>query len=481
MIECRVDSKIYLNNLPYPIKEQIKQTLSIDNPDRENAKNQKIPGWFNIPKKIHLYGEEGDQLIVPRGVLSHLGDFFDHLGLDVSYDPTGMRSSYVSIPDMKQELRPHQVEAVKDIILNNEGIYEAPPGSGKTVTTLAAISQLNERALVIVNTTNIASQWADRCEFFLGFRPGIIGDGEWDESQPITIALNQTLASRIDEMSEEWLSSWGFVCLDECHHVTAGTFFTVMNAFPSLWRIGVSATPDRDNGLLGVAYSVLGPVIHRTDKKELVESGFLTKPTINRVLTDFDFEYYSTHYADASCEMPGCVKTGRHRHQNNYQQLLADLASDEDRNRLIASRIRGNYDCANLVISKRLNHLHAIRNEVMKLSVFDPTRLFMLTGKETTEERMRVAREAESGQCVVFSTIADEALDIPRLDRLYLVWPTKNSAVIRQQVGRVERTHPRKTNAIVYDFVDKNVQPLHKQWIKRSIEVYSADGFNIST
>jgi superfamily II DNA or RNA helicase len=105
----------------------------------------------------------------------------------------------------------------------------------------------------------------------------------------------------------------------------------------------------------------------------------------------------------------------------------------------------------------------------------------MLTGKEDTEERMRVAREAESGQCVVFSTIADEALDVPRLDKLYLVWPTKNSAVIRQQIGRIERVHPSKKSATVYDFVDAEVQPLYKQWIKRGIDVYAAEGLAINT
>lgn len=480
MVTCKVDNIVSITGLPWHIKSQIQDTLSIDNPERENAKKQKIPGWFNIPKKIYIYFEEDDALLVPRGVLPHLLSYLEHCDIEVKLEDCTAFNE-VPVPQLLSDLRPHQEEAVQKILDFGTGIYEAPPGSGKTVTTLAAISKSQQKALVIVNTTNIASQWADRCERFLGFRPGVIGDGQWDESQPITIALNQTLANKIGEMPEEWFAQWGFVCLDECHHVTASTFFSVMNAFPAMWRIGVSATPDRDNGLLEMAYSVLGPIIHKTDKKDLVESGLLMKPSVVRVQTDFSFGYWSTHYADDSCEIPGCEKSGKHRHQNNYQQMLAALIQDEDRNALIARRIKSNYDSSNLVLSKRLDHLHALRNEVMKFGVFDPARLFMLTGKESTEERMRVAREAESGQCVIFSTIADEALDIPILDRLYLVWPTKNSAVIRQQVGRVERSDPRKKDAIVYDFVDRNVEPLYKQWMKRSLEVYAADGLKINT
>lgn len=480
MIICKVSNQVLLQNLPLSIKNQIKKTLSIDNPERENAKKQKIPGWFNTPAKIDLYIEDQDGLLVPRGVMPHLSEYLEHAGVMIDFQIETTLAA-ASVPPMRKPLREHQHDALEAIVSHKIGIYEAPPGSGKTVTTLAVISELQQRSLIIVNTTNIASQWADRCEQFLGFRPGIIGDGSWDETQPITIALNQTLASRLSGLDKIWFESWGFVCLDECHHVTASTFFQVISAFPSEWRIGVSATPDRDNGLLDVAYSVLGPVLHRTEKRQLVEQGVLMAPRVQRVQTDFQHDYWSTHYADDSCELPGCDKSGKHRHQNNYQQMLSALATDEDRNRLIAKYICSNYDCANLVLSKRLNHLHALRNEVMKADLFDPQRLYMLTGKEDTTERMRVAREAEAGECVVFSTIADEALDVPRLDRLYLVWPTRNAAVVRQQVGRVERTHPRKHSAVVYDFVDRNVEPLHKQWIKRSIEVYAAEAVPIST
>lgn len=481
-ISFKVSNEIVFDQLPDDLRERIASTLTISNPERQNAQNQKIPGWWRIPEHIKLYTQQAGLMTVPRGVFSDLMGLFSHMGLlDVSCKDSTI-SFPAAIPEFRVDLRTHQTLAVDKITEGKTGIYEAPPGSGKTVTTLFAMARTQQRSIVIVNTTNIASQWADRCETFLGFRPGVIGDGSWDESQPITIALNQTLASRSDELQESgWFDQWGFVCLDECHHVTASTFFAVMSRFSARWRIGVSATPDRDNGLAGVAYAVLGPVLHRTEKSELKGQGFLVEPSIKKVPTTFNHPYFSTHWADSTCELEGCIEVGRHRHQNNYQAVVGALAEDTHRNDLIAARISSNWGCANLVLSKRLGHLERLRALVLEGGKFDESRLFMLTGRESTEERMRVVAEADAASCVIFSTIADEALDVPRLDRLYLTWPTKSSAVIRQQVGRVERAHPRKTTAVVYDFVDGAVAPLARQWSKRSIDVYAREGFLIST
>jgi hypothetical protein len=48
-------------------------------------------------------------------------------------------------------------------------------------------------------------------------------------------------------------------------------------------------------------------------------------------------------------------------------------------------------------------------------------------------------------------------------------------------VGRVERKHPDKTDAIIFDYVDGNVGPLDKQWRTRRFEVYMPRGYKIET
>jgi superfamily II DNA or RNA helicase len=55
---------------------------------------------------------------------------------------------------------------------------------------------------------------------------------------------------------------------------------------------------------------------------------------------------------------------------------------------------------------------------------------------------------------VILATVADEGVDIPRLDRLHLVWPQRRELTIIQQVGRILRPHPDKLRPVVFDYVD---------------------------
>ena len=68
----------------------------------------------------------------------------------------------------KPEPKKWQIPAVAAIIENEQGIYKAPAGSGKTVAVLIAIAELGCKSLIIVNTKDILWQWQKRVYEFLG-------------------------------------------------------------------------------------------------------------------------------------------------------------------------------------------------------------------------------------------------------------------------------------------------------------------------
>jgi superfamily II DNA or RNA helicase len=450
----------------------IRQDLTIENPERiQNAKLQ-LWGWWALPTHLVCYEEQEGWIQVPRGYQHRLLKRLSEWNVSITKFDDQSRLNPVFYPQPLLELRPHQGPAVEAMLKATCGIYEAPPGSGKTITTLAAIAASGQKAVVLVNTTNIAAQWADRCESFLGFRPGIVGDGQSDTSQKVTIALVQTV-TKLDE-ADPFFDEFGFAVLDECHHVSAPSFLKVMNSFAANYRFGVSATPDRQNGLLDLALNCLGDIIFQTTKSELAEQGFLVKPRVVKVDTDFNHPFWSTHTSgpQGNCHVPDCGEFRTHTHRSNYTTVVAELAKDTQRAMLVASKVVGEYKKGHacLVISKRINHLKLIETHVVQ-RLGPGFRTYMLTGKEKTEERMRVSEEAMTAPCVVFSTLADEALDIPRLDRVFLCWPTRNSSLVTQQIGRIERAHPDKVDAVVYDFVDP-IPAMKSQFYARRTEVY---------
>jgi len=68
--------------------------------------------------------------------------------------------------------------------------------------------------------------------------------------------------------------------------------------------------------------------------------------------------------------------------------------------------------------------------------------------------------------------LADEGLDIPRLDRLFLTCPIRSINKVNQQIGRILRKFPGKEDAIVFDFRDSLVSLAESQFHTRLKQVY---------
>jgi len=453
--------RIRLDTAPDQIVEHIKDALTIPNVEKKEAARHHIWGWQKMPDSIELWEEDERYLIIPRGFYEELLRGLEELGQEPLIDPCGMSFPTAEYGEPLHEPKAWQAKAIPVIESNFDGIYQAPAGSGKTVTVLMAIARLKLKSIIIVNTKDILWQWQERVEDFLGpdVEVGQIGDDDFYVSPQITIATAQTLHRRYDSLEQDgFFDRFGFMCLDECHHATADTYRHIVNRFSAGYRIGVSATPEK-TGDFRLAERVLGPVYFTTHPEE-VDS--LVKPKIICIKTDFTFPFKPT----------------QSRYQrSNYPDLLKSLIEDPKRNELIVDRIMCNKGTHQLVISKRLDHLDRLYDMVEAAGY--PDEMIKLTGKETPEERQYAKATLETRPSIVFSTLADEALDVPRLDRIHLTYPQRNTGLITQQIGRVERSHEGKQSAIVYDYADRNCGVLESQYRNRLFDVYKKRGLEI--
>ena len=462
MIEVIVGSKIWvdINDLPAEAPRMLMEALSIPNMEKENAKRLNQWGWQRMPDYIALWDMDGDTLIMPRGFFDDFSQGMKMLGGQIEViDKTTFIDHNEDI-GTPINLRPWQEPQVEAIMEKGQGIIKSPAGSGKTVSTLATIQALKVKALVIVNTKDILWQWQDRIRGFWheDVHIGQIGDNQFDISETITVATAQTIHSRYDQLVKDgFFDQFGFVCLDECHHATAETYNRIVDTFSARYRIGVSATPDK-SGEFQLATRVLGPIICDTDPNTV---DALEKPVVCKIPTSFQF---------------GFKGAGA---RSNYQKMISALTEDEDRNRLITANILRNKGHHQLVISKRLKHLREIEANLKEAGFVDP--VVTIVGENDNEHRREAKALAEVKPCVILSTLADEAMDIPRLDRLHLIFPQRNAGLVTQQVGRVERVHEEKSDAFIYDYCDLNIGPFESQWRTRRFEVYEPRGYTIKT
>lgn len=465
MIEVRLDHHLHVRKADLPIghEEQIKQRLTVVNGEKAAARKRGQWGWQELPDSFALYAEEGPWLVMPRGFAAELRAGLEFSGHVVRWDD---QTAAPSLPLRKivQEgpiLRDDQEKACRALLMHRQGVLQAPTSAGKTVTVLEAWRRTGLSGLILVEKGALARQWRERAVEHLGIEPGFIGEGEWDE-RPLTVAMLQTLHRR--EIADVWFRRWGFTCADECHHLVADSYSAIMARVWSRYLIGVTATPLDGEWTQPLLTRTLGPIVHVTTPETLRRAGVRVTPLVRRVRTSWSWVRKTKQERDL-------VDT-----KTIYRYVLKALGGDASRVAAISRKIiEQPPECAQLVVCRSLGYLDLIRETLEYLGY--QGQIYTYTGKATPARREEIANLADSGGCVLLATVADEGVDIPRLDRLHIVWPQRKARIIEQQIGRVLRTHPDKRGCVIYDYVDD--EGMLASQARARARVYRAAGYAI--
>ncbi len=484
------------NFLGNDLTEKILDELTLVNPAWVEWQRHSN-GWSDpedMPDKhIILADLDGDTLVMPRGYAYEFKLLLREHGHRVKWID---RRKWQRGPEFgKDEFNywPHQVVAVRQMRHHQQGIYESPTGSGKTVAVCGLIWELHPaKSIILVDKIELLNQWHDEIVKHTGCHPsmvGKIGQGKWVERR-ITIATVQTLRKALKEgrIDAEWFRQWDLMDLDECHHVTAETIMELVNLFWARIRLGNSATPDRQDSKFNIALDVIGDVIHSEAEAELRDAGFIVAPKVHRIVTNFNFPYHRAHQSgpQGQCEVDGCKISRQHGHKNNYYKLRAALVADAARNSLVVSAVLAQVQDGphvHIVISDEVKHLENLMiayergAKAMKIKL-PPT--YLLTGKTAKGRRTKIIEDVNTlDNVVLFSTVAKEGLDVPMTDRIYLPFPGKQPAALEQKVGRGTRARQGKGDVLVFDFVDINIKLLRKQFKNRRTQVYDRLGLEV--
>lgn len=462
MVTVIVDSslRVPIAELPPSAEEEIKRTLTVWNKARADAVERGEYGAEDEPEWIDLWSYDvgNRHLVLPRGFKLPLERGLAGLGEQVRWIDRTSRvpvDFWTSVRMASPTLRPDQDRLVREIMSHGGGILVARTGSGKTIMGLEMWRRLGLRGIVLVEKGHLVRQWQERSRQHLGYEPGLIGDGQWEE-RDLTIAMLQTLYRRLDDLPDEWFASWGFVDGDEIHHAVAPTYRKVFRRFSPAFLLGKTATALEGDWRQPILTSLVGPIVARSERSEL-------EPTIVPVHTEFDWQPRES------------IRNGG----QYYQKLQVEIAKDGARNWLIAHKILEQPKaCAQLVLSRRLAHLRMLKEAIEHVG-YPRDQIYMLRGSESLDEREAVQARIEDGSCVVLSTVAGEGFDAPRLDRLHLAWPSKSRIAIVQSIGRVLRPHDDKLDPVVFDYVDHRNNLLRKQWMERLHGTYVPSGWTV--
>ncbi len=140
-----------------------------------------------------------------------------------------------------------------------------------TVVAIELIARRAVPALIIVDTSQLVNQWKGAIMTFLGLKEediGMIGDGSFEWQKNIVIATYQTLGGRADDFPEAARRRFGTIIWDEAHHVAAPRFSRSADLFSGM-RLGLTATPDREDGMHVVYNHHIGRVLYKNLTQDL--------------------------------------------------------------------------------------------------------------------------------------------------------------------------------------------------------------------
>ncbi|MCQ6270576.1 DEAD/DEAH box helicase [Pseudarthrobacter sp. R1] len=436
----------------------VKHAASMPNPEFYERQRQRRSTW-NIPRYLRNYDEtlEGD-LILPRGLLLLLQRLVESSGSSLRIDDQRVEGVAHSF-ECSARLRPEQQNAVDAATAAEHGVLVAPPGTGKTVMACAAMALRGVSTLILVDRKALAEQWRSRIREFLDEKCGQIGGGRAKTTGRVDVALLPTLARR--ENVAELTEGYGFVIVDECHHVPAAAFSHVVNQIQARYWLGLTATPYRRDKLDSLIYHQLGQISHTMTPAVPQQLPTHAHEIAEPALT---LELHRTSYAyDGAAEPsePGgmsAIYKDLIVNEERLQQIYDDVIEAYERN----SRI--------LVLTTWKAHLDSLRSR-FEAAGLEPV---VFTGAMKAKERQAavdlLASTNDAHPLLVLGTgsYIGEGFDCPKLDTLFLAAPVSFKGRLVQYVGRVIRPYPGKTVATVHDYYDESTPVLAASLNKRS-------------
>ena len=452
--------------LPPALLAGLKHLASLHNPDYYEKERLRLSTW-KTPRFLRCYGESFDRLLLPRGLREAAEAVVAEAGSRLVVREQPPDSARIEV-QLQATLPAGQQDAFAALCRHDLGVLVAPPGAGKTVLACAVIAHRAVPTLVIVDRQPLLEQWRERLVTHLGMNRkqiGVVGAGRSRPHGVVDIAMVQSLARRDDVAG--MTAGYGFVVVDECHHVPATTFERVVREIGAPAWLGLTATPYRRDGLEGLITMYCGPVRYRMGERQTEDSGFV------RALVVHPTDHVAAPAGADDVGSPAGV---------SIQSVFRGLVEDEDRTRLIcadvAAAVRAGRNC--LVLSQWTEHIARLR-ALLEEGGLAVDVLQGGVGKKAQRvitDRLAAARSGDGVVLLATGSFLGEGFDCPPLDTLFLAFPIAFRGRLVQYVGRVLRPMDGKARVEVHDYVDARVPVLARMHAKR-LTAYASLGFDV--
>ncbi|BCE01679.1 TOTE conflict system archaeo-eukaryotic primase domain-containing protein [Marinicellulosiphila megalodicopiae] len=445
------------HELPSPLIARLRRLASFSNPVFFKTQALRF-STHGIPRIISCARIEQGYLSIPRGCLDEAIALLTENKIDIEFDDK--RNSGVTLKSLKPlfTLRKNQQNAVNIISKHDTGVLHAPTAFGKTVTAIALIAKRKTNTLILIHSRQLLDQWQERIQTFLPeIQIGIIGGGKKKPSSVIDIATYQSLINKKDNSISDIVQDYGQVIIDECHHISAPRFEMVINEIRAKYVLGLTATPERQDGQQKIIFMCAGPIRHKVknDHHEKFEQDVI----IHKLYDQPPESLLDPEQRPKISDAYRWILENKNRTEQIVQDVLESVKQTKQP----------------LVLTERREHAEIINTMLLEQGIS----CVVLKGAMRVAERKKAEEQLATAKVVVATgKYVGEGFDLPRLDTLFLAMPIAWKGTLAQYAGRIHREIAGKESVTIHDYVDCHLPMLDRMFKKRE-KSYKTMGYAV--
>jgi superfamily II DNA or RNA helicase len=430
----------------------------------------------NVNDTFDVYFEDDNYIVIPKFFAFSTIDiqFFDeitqkiHNGITLSVSKVNYKHEINNF-SFNGKLRDYQMQIIDCILekFKNEkslnhpcgGIIKLSTGAGKTVLAIYLAHVLKLKTLIIVHQEFLQDQWIDRFKKFTDAKIGTIRGSVIDiENKDIVVGMVQSISSK--DYEDHVFQGFGLVIYDEVHHYGSRVFSRALMKTSSQYSIGLSATPERNDGLIKIINWFVGPILFEMDRQ------YSYKVLVKKIFFSSDNPLFKEQ-----------LKYILGKRRQDHIGMTDNIMKIDSRNKLMILMINSLKSMGRtiFVISSRVEHLKILKTgvdflikEAGESHIYNT--YYYIGPTKKGEKRM-----AEKDGNIIFATIqlASEALDIPRLDTIILALPIKQDKTLIQSIGRILRNDTLESLTQIPLVIDiSDMFSIYKKWSEKRENVY---------
>lgn len=453
--------------------EKIKEHLTFENPAYKNAKRFSRSRYISISPYLTYYTtkfividkDKTKVLAIPIGV--DLQSLFPDKEITYIEERINIQTDY---PKFLLDMRTDQLRAYQHYFnsikhpTKNPSIVQLPTGKGKSILALYIAWILRAKTLILVHKDDLVVGWNKDIKLCFGedIKTGLIKAKSRTVGKQFTIATVQTLSRMSEEELKTYTSQFSFVVQDELHHLGLN-IFNIINSFNSRFKLGLSATPYRTDGLNFVFDIFFGGLCYKHEVTENDED--ICNAEVRTLYSPYRYKPFITKdgvfnkYDYSEKVLPDNIKYLEdlpYDDRPSIPYLTIDNASVTGRQTkiMVCNKILEEYREGHSIIAlfTQKEHINIYYRYLCRYIPKDHILLYYGDNKESSEELMKKAENKEALITLATYAKATEGTNVKSWEVEFLVSSINNSKNVEQATGRIRRRKEGKLNPVrVYD------------------------------